>query len=205
MSANGHHAGLVVLVVLSFCTFGRCAVLTFERSENIITLRCVSDLENQFPIPNAIFFVRTPDSSRQRVGPRNNEITFTLTPETEGNFSCQNPTTNEFSAGLLLAGEEYKMWPSLIECIPNAYWVQESMPLFYFAVYWNNQKSLSPNCYHTCILTNPDFWCSVFQLICLLCVRPTENPYTVYSYTFYYFLSCSIPRYWPITTNTVHV
>ena len=95
----------------SFCTFVRCTVLTFERSENSITLRCVSDLQNHFAVPNAIFFVRTPDSNRQPIqdftrgqGQRTHEIMFTLTPETEGNFSCQNPTTNEYSEELLLAG-----------------------------------------------------------------------------------------------------
>ena len=116
MSANGCHAGLVVAVLLSFCTFGRCTVLTFGRTENSITLRCVSDLQNQFPIPNAIFFVRTPDSSsRQRVQnftrgqeQRSHEITFTLTPETEGNFSCRNSTAaNVFSEELLLAGKVF--------------------------------------------------------------------------------------------------
>ena len=114
MAANaGYSAGLVVLVLLSFCTLGRCTVLTlFMRDGNTITLRCVSDLQNQFEIPNANFFMRTPDGSRQRVqnftrGQRSHEIVFILTPETEGNFSCQNPlTTDEFSEDLLLAGEE---------------------------------------------------------------------------------------------------
>ena len=112
MAANaGYSAGLVVLVLLFFCTLGRCTVLTlFMRNENTITLRCVSDLQNQFAVPNANFFVRASDSSRQPVqdftrGQRSNEIMFTLIPETEGNFSCQNPTTNEFSEELLLAGE----------------------------------------------------------------------------------------------------
>ena len=72
-------------------------------------MRCVTDIQNQLPVQNADFFVRT-ESDRQRVedftrgqGQRNHAIMFTLTPETEGNFSCQNPTTNEFSEELLLA------------------------------------------------------------------------------------------------------
>ena len=112
MAASRRHAQVLLLLLeLSlFCTFARCTVLTFERSENSITLRCLSDLQNQFSVPNANFFVRTPDNSRQPVrnftrGQGNNEIAFTLTPETEGNFSCQNPSTNEFSEELLLAGE----------------------------------------------------------------------------------------------------
>ena len=114
MAASRRHAQLVLLLLLDlslFCTFARCTVLTFARTDNSITLRCVSDLQNQFAVPNANFFVRTTESSRQFVRdftPRQNshEIMFTLTPETEGNFSCQNPaTTNEFSGELLLAGE----------------------------------------------------------------------------------------------------
>ena len=122
MSVSRCHAGLVILVVLSFCTFGRCTVLTFVRSENIITLRCVSDLQNQFPVQNAEFFVGTPDSSRRPIqnftrGQRSHEIMFTLTPETEGNFFCHHPTRNEDSEELLLAGKGYKC-PSLV-CVWN--------------------------------------------------------------------------------------
>ena len=113
MAASRRHAQLVLLLLLDlslFCTFARCTVLTFVRNENSIILRCVSDLQNQFAVPNADFLVRTPNSSRRPVpralpGQRNNEIMFTLTPETEGNFSCQNPTTNKSSEELLLAGE----------------------------------------------------------------------------------------------------
>ena len=108
MAANRYHAGVVVLVLLLFCTLERCAELSFQRSDNDITLRCLS---NTFPIPNATFFVRALDSSRQPVqnftrgqGQRNHGIMFILTSETEGNFSCQNPTTNELSEELLLAG-----------------------------------------------------------------------------------------------------
>ena len=113
MAANRYHAGLVVLVLLLFCTFGRCTDLTFERTgsrDNNITLRCVDDLS--IAIPNANFFVRTPESSsRQPVQNftrvQNGVIMFTLTPETEGYFSCQDPSTqNESSEELLLAGEE---------------------------------------------------------------------------------------------------
>ena len=113
MAASRRHAQLVLLLLLDlslFCTFARCIVLTFVRNENSITLRCVSDLQNQFPVPNANFFVRAPDTNRHPVqdftrGQSSNEIMFTLTPETEGNFSCQNRNTNEFSEELLLAGE----------------------------------------------------------------------------------------------------
>ena len=109
MAANKYHAGLVVLVLLLFCTFGRCTNLTFERRENNVTLRCVDDLP--IPIPNANFFVRAPGSSdRQRLPDldRDGVIMFTLTPEIEGNFFCQNPNPpNDISEQLLLAGEEY--------------------------------------------------------------------------------------------------
>ena len=108
MAANRYHAGLVVLVLLLFCTFGRCTNLTFGRSDNTITLRCVDDLPIR--IPNANFFVRAPGTSnRQRLPDldRDGVIMFTLTPETEGYYFCQNPNPpNDFSEELLLAGEE---------------------------------------------------------------------------------------------------
>ena len=109
MAANRwYHAGLIVLVLLLFCTFGKCTVLTFWRDDNTITLRCVDDL--RISILNANFFVRAPaGSSRQRLPDLDRNgviITFTLTPETEGYFSCQNPNPpNDFSEELLLAGE----------------------------------------------------------------------------------------------------
>ena len=107
MAANKYHAGLIVLVLLLFCTFGRCTDLTFERDGNTITLRCVDNL--RLPIPNANFFVRAPDSSSTQPVPDldwNGVIMFTLTPETEGYFSCQDPNPpNEFSEELLLADE----------------------------------------------------------------------------------------------------
>ena len=83
-------------------------LLRFGRSSNTITLRCVDDTL-QIPIPNANFFVRAPGSSSRQpveVEDRDGIIMFTLTPETEGYFSCQNPNPpNEFSEELLLAGE----------------------------------------------------------------------------------------------------
>ena len=108
MAANRwYHAGLIVLVLLLLCTFGRCTDLTFGRNGNAITLRCIDDL--RIPISNANFFVRAPDSSSTQPVPdldRDGVIMFTLTPETEGYFSCQDPSTpNEFSEELLLAGE----------------------------------------------------------------------------------------------------
>ena len=108
MAANKYHPGLIVIVLLLFCTFGRCTVLIFGRSDNTITLRCVDDL--RIPIPNADFFVRAPDSPSTQpveVEDRDGVIMFTLTPETEGYFSCQNPNPpNESSEELLLAGEK---------------------------------------------------------------------------------------------------
>ena len=112
MAASRRHAQLVLLLLdlCLFCTFAKCIVLTFARTDNSITFRCVTDLQDQFALPNANFFVRASDTNRHPVqdftrGQSSNEIMFTLTPETEGNFSCQNPTTNEFSEELLLAGE----------------------------------------------------------------------------------------------------
>ena len=89
-------------------------LLRFGRSglrDNTITLRCVDDMDTlRIPIRNANFFVRVPSSSSRQSLPdeeRNGVIMFTLTPETEGNFSCQNPNPpNEFSEELLLAGEK---------------------------------------------------------------------------------------------------
>ena len=113
MAANRYHAGLVVLVLLFFCTFGRCTDLTFGRTgsrDNNITLRCVDNL--RIPIPNANFFVRAPGSNSTQpvpdsTGGQNGVTMFTVTPETEGYFSCQNPNPpNVFSEELLLAGEE---------------------------------------------------------------------------------------------------
>ena len=85
-------------------------LLTFERTDsrdNTITLRCVDDL--RIPIRNANFFVRAPGSSSRQSVPDEDRIgvlLFTLTPETEGYFSCQDTSTpNVFSEELLLAGE----------------------------------------------------------------------------------------------------
>ena len=82
-------------------------MLTFGRDDNTITFRCVDDL--RIAIPNANFFVRAPDSSSMQPVPdldRDGVIMFTLTPETEGYFSCQDPNPpNESSKQLLLAGE----------------------------------------------------------------------------------------------------
>ena len=108
MAANRwYHAGLIVLVLLLFCTFGRCTNLTFGRDGNTITLRCVDNL--RIPIPNANFSVRAPDSRSTQPVPdldRYGVIMFTLTPETEGYFFCQDPRNpNIFSEELLLAGE----------------------------------------------------------------------------------------------------
>ena len=113
MTGSRYHASLMLLLLFAlslFCTV-TCTVLTFERSGNNITLRCVSDLQNRFPILSASFSVRTPGSmSRQPVKDftrrQNHEIMFTLIPETEGYFSCQNPSNpNVLSEELLLAGE----------------------------------------------------------------------------------------------------
>ena len=68
-----------------------------------------------FDVLNARFYVSTPESEPQLLTQGQPTYMLTLTPENEGNFTCYNPTTDEFSEGLLLAGEEYK-WPSLIEC-----------------------------------------------------------------------------------------
>ena len=87
-------------------------LLRFGRSDlrdNTITLRCVDDTL-RIPIRNANFFVRAPDSNSRQSLPdedRDGVIMFTLIPETEGNFSCQDPNPpNESSEELLLAGEE---------------------------------------------------------------------------------------------------
>ena len=124
MAANRwYHAGLIVLVLL-FCTFGRCTDLTFGRNGNNITLRCVDDL--QIPIRNANFSVRAPDSRTQPVPDldRDGVVMFTLTPETEGYFSCQNPIPpNE---QLLLAGEEQKL---NFKYLPVVQLALECMPL----------------------------------------------------------------------------
>ena len=97
MAANRYHTGVVVLVLLLFCTLERCAEVSFQRTGNgnDITLRCTSSDTFITPISNANFFVRAPDSSRRPVqnftrgqGQRNYEIMCTLKPETEGSFSC---------------------------------------------------------------------------------------------------------------------
>ena len=107
MAANRYHAGLMVLVFLLFGTFGRCTTeLSFLRRgdmNNDITLVCRRE---SFDVLNANFFVSTPESGRRLLGQGQPTYMFTLTPETEGNFTCENPTTNEFSEELLLAGEQ---------------------------------------------------------------------------------------------------
>ena len=112
MTATRYHAGWVVLLLLTlslFCTSVKCTALRFGRSYNDITLRCTI---NTFPLLNANFFVRAPgSSSRQPVQNftrgQSHEIMFTLTPETEGYFSCQDPSIPNVSVSeeLLLAGE----------------------------------------------------------------------------------------------------
>ena len=106
MAANRYHAGLMVLVFLLFGTFGRCTTeLSFLRSrdmENDITLRCRRET---FDVSNARFYVSTPEDGRRLLTQGQPTFMFTLTPETEGNFTCYNPTTDEFSEELLLAGE----------------------------------------------------------------------------------------------------
>ena len=66
-------------------------LLRFERTGsrgNNITLRCEDDL--RIPIRNANFFVRAPDMQSVPDEDRDGVIMFTLTPETEGYFSCQD-------------------------------------------------------------------------------------------------------------------
>ena len=114
MVTNRYRAELMVLVLLVFCTFGRCTTeLSFLRDrnmendmENDITLRC---RRATFDIPNARFYVNTPEGGRRLLTQEQSPYMFTLTSENEGNFTCVDPTTNEVSAGLLLAGEEMQM------------------------------------------------------------------------------------------------
>ena len=106
MAIKRYRAELMVLVLLVFCTFGRCTTeLSFLRDrnmENDITLRCRRET---FDVRNARFYVSTPEGGRRLLAQEQSTYMFTLTPETEGNFTCYNPTEDEFSEGLLLAGE----------------------------------------------------------------------------------------------------
>jgi len=114
---------LLMFAALSlFCIFGVCAGqlnLVLRRGgpeRNVIRLTCFND--DVFEVPNATFYMRAPGAvTRMRVNETGSglqdyrrdidgaEITFTITPETEANFTCAINTTSENEAsGLLVAG-----------------------------------------------------------------------------------------------------
>ena len=203
MAANRYHAGLMVLVLLFFCTFGRCTDLTFERDGNNITLRC---RRNTFPISNANFFVRTPESSNREpvpdsTGGQNGVIMFTLTPETEGYFTCQDPNPpNESSEELLLAGEEQKLnFKYFNTCSPASTKVYGLLISLYCSLgsVWTTRNDTHAQLWPACILTNWDMG-GLYSTVCRIMKTHTQPVNTVYC-----FFSCSIPRIWQFITNAV--
>ena len=116
---------LMFAALLWFCIFGVCAgelslVLTRRGPEgNRITLACFDNSIDlgEVQVRNAVFYMRVPgevirtmvdetgsgltEFSRVSSG---SAITFTITPETEANFTCARNTTSNEAPGLLVAG-----------------------------------------------------------------------------------------------------
>jgi len=112
---------LMFAALLLFCIFGVCAgqlslVLTRQGVErNNITLTC---FDGDFEERGALFYMRVPGTAaRMKVDETgsglqnfrrvNNgaAITFTITPDTEANFTCASPAASGSEApGLLVAG-----------------------------------------------------------------------------------------------------
>ena len=119
MAADCERSVLLMFAALSwFCIFGVCAgqlSLVLGRDNNDVTLTCFT-AGDLFEVQNALFYMRDPSTgvrtmvdstgsdlvNFERNGAR---ITFTITPETEANFTCARPEASENEApGLLVAG-----------------------------------------------------------------------------------------------------
>ena len=104
-----------------FCIFGVCTgqlnldLRRMGQDLNTITLTC-SDIVIFVPVQNALFYMRAPGTNRRRLLVDGNSglvdftrnggaIMFTITPETEGTFTCaSSPTREDETSSLLLAG-----------------------------------------------------------------------------------------------------
>ena len=112
---------LMVAALSLFCIFGVCAGqlnLVLRRGgpeSNIIRLTCFND--DLFEVLNATFYMRAPGAvNRTRVNETGSGlqdfrrdidgavIIFTITPETEANFTCAKPASENETSGLLVAG-----------------------------------------------------------------------------------------------------
>ena len=124
--ATGFEKSVFLVTLLLFCILGVCTGLTLElnrmgQDSNRITLTC-SDTAS-VPVPSALFYMRAPGTDSRMLVDGNSglvdfarnggAITFTITPETEANFTCaSSPARRDETSGLLLAGgksssEEY--------------------------------------------------------------------------------------------------
>ena len=127
MAAGCERSVLLMFAALSlFCIFGLCAgqlslVLTRRGPEgNRITLTCYNSFVDlgEVQVRNAVFYMRVPSEvTRTMVNETGSgltefsrvssgaAITFTITPETEANFTCASPAASGNEApGLLVAG-----------------------------------------------------------------------------------------------------
>ena len=108
-------ATLLLLRISGLCTGLTLELNRMGDSSNRITLTC-SDTAS-VPVPSALFYMRAPGTDSRMLVDENsglvnfarNEgaITFTITPETEANFTCaSSPARRDETSGLLLAGEK---------------------------------------------------------------------------------------------------
>jgi len=114
----------MVAALSFFCIFGVCAgqlnlVLSLIRGgpeRNVIRLTCFNN-DDLFEVPNATFYMRAPGAvNRTMVDETGSGLTefsrvssgaairFTITPETEANFTCARPASENETSGLLVAG-----------------------------------------------------------------------------------------------------
>ena len=124
MAAGCERSVLLMFAALSlFCIFGVCAgqlSLVLTRQDNRITLTCFDNSMESIggdSVRNAVFYMRVPGAvTRTTVDETGSgltefsrvsgaAITFTITPETEANFTCASPAASGNEApGLLVAG-----------------------------------------------------------------------------------------------------
>ena len=126
--ATGYERSVFLVTLLLFCMLGVCTGLTLELSRmgqdsNRITLTCSDTASVQEP--NALFYMRAPGTDSRMLVDGNSglvnftrnggAITFTITPETEANFTCASSLARrDETSGLLLAGGKSLSWRILL-------------------------------------------------------------------------------------------
>ena len=122
MTTSCERSVLLMVAALSlFCIFGVCAgqlnlvPIRGGPERNVIRLTCYDD--EVYDVPNATFYMRAPGAvTRMMVDETGSGLTefsrvssgaairFTITPETEANFTCAKPASENETSGLLVAG-----------------------------------------------------------------------------------------------------